>query len=142
MPEHCYSDLFSLESHVFTRAILHSLPYQKNRSRENRAEKERSSWFAIALVQPNLKQIKLWIEIITNFIVIFTQRTLNNYLLSTRTTTQGHLLAIWPHCPLFLALIVPCRALQLLPCFASPPFDDPPCFEFFLCEIYASRLVF
>ena len=41
--EHCYSDLFSLESHVFTRAILHSLPYQKNRSRENRAEKERSS---------------------------------------------------------------------------------------------------
>ena len=54
---------------------------------EKTGQRERSSWFAIALAQPNLKQIKLWIEIITNFIVIFTQRTLNNYLLSTRTTT-------------------------------------------------------
>lgn len=43
--------------------------------------------FSHCTVQPNLKQIKLRIQIVTNFIVIFTQRTLNNYLLSTRTTT-------------------------------------------------------
>lgn len=49
--------------------------------------KEWSSWLAYALIQPNLKQIELRIEIIADLIVIFTQRSFNYNLLSTRTTT-------------------------------------------------------
>ena len=49
---------------------------------------------------------------------------------------------VWPHCPLFLALIVPCRAFQLLPCFASPPFNDPPCCEFFCVKFMLLGLCF